>query len=71
MKTLIVSNSIGELVRNARRKADMNQVDVARKAKISQAYLSEIENGTEPSITVLRRIATALGVSVHELIPEE
>jgi transcriptional regulator with XRE-family HTH domain len=59
-------------VRTVRNSKDMTQNELAEKAEIAQAYLSEIETGkTIPSIPVLRRIAKALGVSVAELLDEE
>jgi transcriptional regulator with XRE-family HTH domain len=59
-------------VRTVRNSKDMTQNELAEKAEIAQAYLSEIETGkTIPSIPVLRRIAKALGVSIAELLDEE
>ncbi|WP_051331005.1 helix-turn-helix domain-containing protein [Aneurinibacillus terranovensis] len=59
-------------VRMVRNSKDMTQNELAEKAEIAQAYLSEIETGkTIPSIPVLKRIAQALGVTVAELLDEE
>lgn len=43
--------------------------EIARRAQISKAYLSQLERGesTQPSYEVLERIATALGVHVEDL----
>ena len=49
----------------------LTQIQLARKAKIAQAYLSEIENGKTPSVHVYKRIAKALGVPVSTLLDEE
>ena len=58
-------------VRELRNLRGMKQVELAEKAQIAQAYLSEIENGkTEPSLSVLKRLADVLEVSVSELIGE-
>lgn len=58
-------------VRELRNLRGMKQVELAEKAQIAQAYLSEIENGkTEPSLSVLKRLADVLEVSVSELIDE-
>lgn len=41
---------------------------LARKAKVSQPYLSEIENGVKPgSVAALKKLATALGVDLDDL----
>ncbi|AMA73299.1 helix-turn-helix transcriptional regulator [Aneurinibacillus thermoaerophilus] len=59
-------------VRMVRNSKDMTQNELADKAGIAQAYLSEIETGkTIPSIPVLRRIAKALGIMVAELLDDE
>ncbi|MED0678278.1 helix-turn-helix transcriptional regulator [Aneurinibacillus thermoaerophilus] len=59
-------------VRMVRNSKDMTQNELADKAGIAQAYLSEIETGkTIPSIPVLRRIAKALGITVAELLDDE
>lgn len=47
------------------------QIGLAEKAKIAQAYLSEIETGkTRPSLSVLERLADALDVSIVELFKD-
>jgi transcriptional regulator with XRE-family HTH domain len=51
-----------------RKKQGLNQLQVAKKAKITPAALSQIEKGTRtPSSPVLYRIAKALGVSMDYL----
>ncbi len=48
--------------------------ELARRAKISQAYLGQIErgvNGAHPSADVLYKIAFALGTSVDELLEKQ
>ncbi|WP_188624267.1 helix-turn-helix domain-containing protein [Caldalkalibacillus thermarum] len=60
------------LVKKARLNKGLTQVQLAHKAKIAQAYLSEIENNkVEPSIRVYRKLAKALGVSVSELLEDD
>ena len=50
----------------------MNQQDLARLAGISQQSLSKIERDIfTPTRDVRERLATILGVSPHELFPEE
>jgi putative transcriptional regulator len=47
-----------------------SQVDLAKRAKVTNVYLSQLENGRRknPSLAVLRRLAKALGVPVTELL---
>lgn len=60
------------LIKKARLNKGLTQVQLANKAEIAQAYLSEIENDKAvPSIHVYRKIAKALGVPVTELLDEE
>jgi transcriptional regulator with XRE-family HTH domain len=57
--------SIGEMVRYYRTHYEVNSAKLAKAAGISPAMLSQIENGTvSPSLTTLRTLATALGVSI-------
>jgi putative transcriptional regulator len=46
------------------------QIDLAKRAKVTNVYLSQLENGRKknPSLAVLRRLAKALGVPVTELL---
>jgi transcriptional regulator with XRE-family HTH domain len=48
----------------------MSQAVLARRARISQAYLSRLEAGIQrnPSIAVLKRLAKALGIPVTRLL---
>jgi transcriptional regulator with XRE-family HTH domain len=49
---------------------DMTQAELAKKAKLTEAYVSQLLKGKRenPSIAVLKRIADALGVPVTELL---
>ncbi len=54
-----------------RMKRQLSQRDLAAKATMSQAYLCRIELGkVDPSLSTLKRLAVALGVSVSELVKE-
>jgi len=46
------------------------QIDLAKRAKVTNVYLSQLENGRKknPSLAVVRRLAKALGVPVTELL---
>ena len=65
----IISNKIKEL----RSEKGWNQAKLAQEAKISGAALSKIEKGEGriPTIVVLRKLASALNVPVHEITGEE
>lgn len=57
--------SIGQMVRHYRKHYEVNSAQLAKAAGISPAMLSQIENGTvSPSLTTLRTLAEALGVSI-------
>jgi DNA-binding Xre family transcriptional regulator len=49
---------------------EMTQAELARKAKLTEAYVSQLFQGKRknPSLEVLKRIAKALGVPVTELL---
>jgi len=47
----------------------LTQVQLAKKAKITQAYLSDIERGKKPgSVKTLKAIAKALSVDLDDLV---
>ncbi len=59
------------ILRILRLKQELTQKRLAAKAKMSHAYLSNIETGkADPSLSTLKRLAKALGVSVSELVKE-
>ncbi|SDC31710.1 MULTISPECIES: helix-turn-helix domain-containing protein [unclassified Candidatus Frackibacter] len=58
-----MEKSIGQVIKEERRSKNIKQVDLAKKAGISNTYLSDIENErTEPSIKTIRNIARALNI---------
>jgi putative transcriptional regulator len=61
---------IGRMLRTLRLERGYRQVDLAKRAKVTSVYLSQLENGRKknPSLAVLRRLAKALGVPVTELL---
>ncbi len=58
------------MLKTLREGKSMTQVDLAKKAKLTQPYLAELEAGKKknPSLAVLQRLAKALGVPVTELL---
>ncbi len=60
---------IGAAVRAHRRAGDLSARELARAAGVSPSLISQIErNRTSPSVASLYAIATALGVSLDELL---
>jgi transcriptional regulator with XRE-family HTH domain len=53
-----------------RQQKGLTQVQLAKKARVSQAYVASLESGEKknPSIAALQRLAKALGVPVTELL---
>ena len=53
-----------------RRERGMTQEELAKKAKVTKFYISQLEIGIRdnPSLAVLQRLAKALGVSAGELL---
>jgi transcriptional regulator with XRE-family HTH domain len=60
-------------IKKLRELKGISQVKLANDSKIAAAYLCELESGVKvnPSIEVLSRIATALGVPVSALLDNE
>lgn len=48
----------------------MTQEELAKRARVTQAYVTHLERGIRknPSLAVLKRLARALGVPVTELL---
>lgn len=69
----ILYRVIGLNIKHYREKANLTQVKLAERAKISISYLSKIEAAgcdKSLSISVLNQIANALGVEVCEFFKE-
>jgi len=49
---------------------DMTQAELAKKADVTEAYISQLLRGKRknPSLAILKRLARALGVPVGELL---
>lgn len=61
---------IGENIKRLRLQKDLSQDKLARLADIAFATLTKIESGETPNPTIdtVKKIATALGVSIDELM---
>jgi transcriptional regulator with XRE-family HTH domain len=56
-------------LRKAREDQGLTQATVAKRARITRQYLYKLETGkADPTVTVLQRLAKALGVPVTALL---
>lgn len=61
--------ALGALLRAHRVAAELSLRELAERTNVSNAYLSQLERGLhEPSLTVLRAIASALSVPLGSLL---
>jgi len=65
--------SVGKRIRSLRIEKNINLPELAEKANISKAFLSELENDDEanPSLDSLNKVAKALGVTLATLLERE
>jgi transcriptional regulator with XRE-family HTH domain len=63
-------STLKTMIKRLRIERGLTQVELAKKAKVTQAYVAKIEGGdrVNPSLPVLRRLAKALGVPVTALL---
>ena len=60
---------LGNRIKKLREKWDMSQRELAEDSKVARYQLSRIERGiSDPTYSVLRRIAEALDVNLSDLI---
>ena len=61
---------LGRMIQRLREARGMSQRELARKARVTNGYVSQLEVGDKknPSLAVLQRLAKALGVPVTELL---
>ena len=63
-----VAKRVGLNLQRIRRDKGLSQEELAHRAQIHQTYLSGVEGGKRnPSIGVLERVVSALGVDIEEL----
>src|SRR3954463_9173577 len=61
--------ALGEFIKNQRTMAKLSLRDMAARTNVSNPYLSQIERGLhEPSVRVLKAIATALNMSAESVL---
>jgi len=61
---------LSTVIRQLREQRGLTQVELAKKAKLTQGYVTMIESGARksPSLPVLKRLAKSLGVPVTALL---
>ena len=66
----MVEENIGEVITEAREKANLSQRQLAKLANINNSELSKIESGVrkEPSPKILRKISNVLDVNYSDLM---
>ncbi|MCB2294681.1 helix-turn-helix domain-containing protein [Clostridium algoriphilum] len=61
--------SLGINIKKMRLEKNLKQSELAEMAKISRVAIGNYERGTrEPTATILNKIATALGVTINDLV---
>jgi predicted nucleotidyltransferase/DNA-binding XRE family transcriptional regulator len=72
VRSMPAVESAGRLLREARRRAGLSQVELGRRAGVTQSVISAYESGRrEPSVPVLLRLIGATGHSLEAtLVPE-
>ena len=67
----LLRTMLGDVLRRTRREQGRTLADVARVARVSMPYLSEVERGRkEASSEVLAAICDSLGIDLSELLAE-
>lgn len=69
------AETVGARIRRYREELDLSLSDLAERAEVSKGYLSVLENDSgdenrRPSGTTLLRVATALGITIGDLLGE-
>lgn len=68
---LVLREQLGEVLRRARKQADLSQEEVAARADLDRTYISDLERGRKAAtVEAIAAIAAALATSAHALIRE-
>jgi transcriptional regulator with XRE-family HTH domain len=66
-----MSTHLADTLRRLRHERGLTQPELAELASVQPSYVSHLERGRRsPSLSVARRLAAALSVSVGELVDE-
>lgn len=61
-------NKIGDVLKSAREKAGLTQLELSSMVGVSRAYYADIERGRyNPSLKVLTKLADILGIDLNFL----
>ena len=65
--------TIGVIIKRRRTALGLTQVELAKKAKVAQSQISQIESGVSDNVTLenMRNLAKALDCALIDLLPEE
>lgn len=63
-----IVNKIGDVLKSAREKAGLTQLELSGMVGVSRAYYADVERGRyTPSLKVLSRLADILGIDLNFL----
>jgi len=61
--------ALGERIRKKRRAKGWRQIDLAEQSGVHEVHISDLERGTrEAGLRTLEKIATALGVTLSDIL---
>ncbi|MFN4074138.1 MAG: helix-turn-helix transcriptional regulator [Thermus sp.] len=63
----MAAKDLATLIRVKRAEKRWSQADLAVRAGVSRSLVAYVETGGRPSISTLKKMATALGISASEL----
>jgi transcriptional regulator with XRE-family HTH domain len=69
----LLQMTIGVIIKRRRTALGLTQVEFAKKAKVAQSQISQIESGVSNNVTLenMRNLAKALDCALIDLLPEE
>lgn len=69
MRPMDVRERVGLNLQALRRARGLSQEELSHRSQLHQTYLSGIERGKRnPTVTVLQRLAEALGTEIEDLV---
>ena len=64
-----IKERVGLNLQHLRREAGLSQEELAGRSGVHQTYLSGVERGVRnPTVTVLQKIAVALGLDIEDVV---
>src|SRR5579884_4509498 len=68
----VAGTAAGQVLRDARVRAGLSQVELARRAGVTQSVVSAYESGArQPSLPTLQRLVQATGCELKVLVQEQ